>query len=286
MTPDISVIIVNWNTRQLLADCLRSLPEAGSYEVIVVDNGSTDGSVAMVAEQFPHVVVIANRANTGYAHANNQGLERATGRHLLLLNSDTRLSPTTLSTIVNYLDNHPLVGVAGCQLRNPDGTIQPSVRRLPTLWDQAIILTKLPNFFPGLISHHLMADFDYHHEAIVEQVMGSCLAIRRPVLTKVGLLDEHFWSWFEDVDYCKRVNDAGWQVAYTPTTFITHLKGQSFDQHRPLAKQKIWIKSLLWYMRKHHGFWSAIVLSPLAVVSLGLAALVGLFGVKKKNRQL
>ncbi len=286
---DLSVIIVNWNTRDLLQLCLSSclVGQTGlDYEIIVIDNGSVDGSAAMVNDKFPQVKLIRNQHNLGFCAANNQGLRLAQSRYVLLLNSDTQVWPQTFSKLVKYADSQPRSGVIGCHLVNPDGSDQWSVRRFPQVIDQIIILTKLANFWPKLLNRYLMADFDYRQANNVDQVMGAAMLIRQEVLSDIGLLDERFWSWFEDVDFCYRARAADWLVSYTPSATIRHDKGQSFAQHQSLTKQKIWLKSLWYYLTKHHSPLARIVVAPFAVLSLGLAAGVGWFGWRKKNQQL
>lgn len=284
---DLSIIIVNWNTRELLKKCLASIyynTTNLNFEVIVIDNGSKDQSVEMVQENFPQVKLIANQSNTGYVAANNLGLEQAQGDFILLLNPDTEILYQTLDKMVHYMTINPQVGISGCQLLNPNGTIQLSVRRLPKLSDQIIILTKLHNFWPKLISHYLALDFNYLKEQEVEQVMGAFMLIRQVMLQQIGPLDPQLWSWFEDVDYCQKAKIAGWQIRYTPTAQIIHHKGQSFVQHLAYSKQKIFIKSLLYYFKKYHGLFSYLILLPFAGLSLILSWLVQLFKIKKKNK--
>lgn len=288
---DLSIIIVNWNTRELLRACLQSLERCPVRvdrvsEVIVIDNGSTDGSAEMVVEDFPRVRLIANQTNTGFVHANNQGLEWARGDYVLLLNSDTEVQAGSLDCLLDFAAATPRAGIVGPRLVNPDGSHQYSVRRFPGLWDQLVILTKLHNFFPQLIAGYLQERRDWSQPQLVDQVMGACFLIRRAVIGQIGGLDSRFWSWFEEVDYCRRAVAAGWQVWYTPAATVMHWKAQSFNQHLPVAKQRMLIRSLLYYFRKHHGWLAAALLAPFALGSVVLAWGVQLFGIRKKNHQL
>jgi len=284
----LSIIIANWNTRELLRKCLQSIFNNTKIEleVIVIDNGSSDDSVEMIKKDFPPVELIENKENTGFVFANNQGMEASRGDFVLLLNSDTEVLPGGLDTMVEWLKNKPEVGVVGCRLRNVDRSQQLSVRRDPSLLNQIIILTKFHNFFPSLVKKYILFDFDYDREQEVEQVMGAFMLIRREVIEKIGVLDKNIFSWFEDVDYCDRARAAGWKIYYTPAAEIIHLKGQSFTKQLPFAKQKVLNKSLLYYFRKHHGFFAWLVLLPFVGLSYVLAWGVQIFGIKKINKEL
>lgn len=288
MVVNLSVIIVNWNTRELLRACLASCLAAGTagVEIIVVDNGSTDGSATMVAHDFSTVRLIKNTANLGFVRANNQGIVASTGRYVLLLNSDTVVPPDAWQSLIAAADARPRTGIIGPTLLNPDGSVQWSVRGLPTVLDHIILFTKFHNFFPNLLRRHLAVGFDYTREQAVDQVMGAAMLIRRELIDDIGVLDAAIWSWYEDVDYCARAKAAGWEVRYVPGTKIVHLKGQSFAQHLPLTKQRMLVRSILIYTKKHHGFLAWLVLCPFAVMSVWLAAGVQLFGIKKINREL
>lgn len=286
---DLSIVIINYNTSGLLKKCLASIYKNSSglsLEVIVVDNASIDDSTQIVGSEFPRTKLIANKTNTGYAFANNQGIKVATGDFILLLNSDTEVLPDCLPAMVGYIKNHPRAGLAGCKLLNPDRTTQPSVRRSPRLWDQIVILTKLHNFFPATIKRYLYLDFDYTQEAEVEQIMGAFMLIRREVIKQIGVLDQNTFFWFEDIDYCNRARRAGWQVIYMPTAQIIHLKGYTADKHLALTKQKMFVKSLLYYFKTNHGFLSYLILLPFAGLSLILAGVVQLFKIKKRHKGL
>ncbi len=286
---DLSIVIVNWNTRQLLQQCLQSIYQhagAVALEVIVVDNASSDGSAQMVTEQFPKVQLIANSGNAGYVRANNQGIAASTGRHVLLLNADTIIRPRVLSGMVAVMNSQPRLGILGPQLRNPDDSIQQSVRRFPRLIDNIIILTKLHNFWPRLLHRYLCHDFDYTAAASVDQVMGAAMLIRRDVLEQIGPLDSGLWSWYEDVDYCYRAKAAGWQVGFWPGGQIMHYKGQSFAQQLPLKKQRWLTRSMSYYTRKHLGLSAWLILQPFVLISYVLASAVQGLGIQKRNKEL
>jgi hypothetical protein len=271
---DLSVVIVNYRARQLLLDCLESLAAAAPrhrLQLIVVDNASDDGSVQAVRRHYPGVTVIANRDNLGFTKANNQGIALATGRHVMLLNNDTRVHAGAFSEAIEFLDGEPAIGVVGLKLLNDDGSLQLSCRRFPSfhqaLFNRYSLLTKLfPNNY--FSRQYLMTDI--HHDKVqdVDWVSGACLGIRRAVLDQVGTLDERFFMYSEDVDYCFRVWQAGWRVSYLPTAQVVHLIGQSTKRVR---YRTTWERhrSMYRFYRKHYS-------QSLMLVDLLTAAMVGL----------
>ena len=264
---DISIIIVSWNVRDLLKKCLASIfrfaPDF-AFEVIVVDNASADGTVEMARADYPNVRLIANKKNLGFAKANNQGIAQAKGEYVLLLNPDTEFIEDALSACVAKMGSDKTIGVLGCQLLNSDKTIQPSVRAFPRVRDIIVILLKLHKLFPSLLNKYLAKDFDYmesnpHSNPLpfrerglyeVDQVMGAFFLVRRKVFDQIGLLDEKFFIWFEEVDFCRRAKQAGWNVAYYPGARIIHHGGQSFVKADTWRKQKWFFKSALLYFMK------------------------------------
>src|SRR3989339_35384 len=294
---DLSVIILNWKVRELLRRCLASIFEqtAGlSFEVIVVDNNSGDGSAEMVRREFPQVRLIENSSNVGFAAGNNPGIAAAKGEFILLLNPDTELRGNALFGMVRVMRDQPDLGVLGPRLLNPDGSLQESVRAFPGLVDQAMIMLKLHRLFPDCASlrRYLCADFDYSVTADVDQVMGAAFLTRRSVLDQIGSLDEDYFIWFEEVDFCRRVQMAGLRVGYTPEAEVVHHGGESFAQKMGPIKQRFWNTSLRTYMRKHGNLLSRLVVSLLHPVSMLLSWVIYLIpslfcrGVDPKSRQL
>ena len=266
ITADLSIVIVNWNTRELLRDCLRAVAVTTGVtcEVIVVDNGSTDGSAAVVATEFPTVHLIANATNRGFAAANNQGLAVARGRYCLLLNSDTRVAPDALAQLVAFMDAHPEAGACGPQLRNADGTLQPSGRAFPTLVQAVMALLPLPDAARRAAAGPLERR-DYNSVAEVDEVSGAALCLRAAALSQVGGLDERFFVFGEDVDLCWRLSKAGWKVYYVPQAVVTHLWGGSrrhLSERMSLLAQRAYV--LL--MRKHRPGRAAAVITRLVFV--------------------
>ncbi|MFQ5575441.1 MAG: glycosyltransferase family 2 protein [Anaerolineae bacterium] len=231
----LSVIIVNWNVKDLLRDCLRSVfasPLDPPPEVIVVDNASADGSAAMVRQEFPQVNLIASPRNLGYVGGNNLGAAAATGNALLLLNPDTRLHPGALRVLCGYLVAHPQVGAVGPQLLWPDGTVQSSRRRFPTpatlFWES----TLLEQWFPRnrIARRYRFEDVPPTRPLTVDWLVGAALCIRRQAWQAVGPLDESFFMYFEETDWCRCCAAAGWEIHYLPQAQVVHYEGQSSGQ--------------------------------------------------------
>lgn len=256
--PTVSVVIVTYKVRDYLRDCLRSVfanLSGLSLEVWVVDNNSRDSTPAMVEKEFPAVRLIVNPTNTGFARAANQALAQARGRFLLLLNPDAALVGDSLSLMVSCLQQHPEVGVVGGAVHFPDGRLDPACHRgLPTPFAMLAKALGLARLFPRnrRLAAYNMLWLDPNQEAQVEAVSGSCLMVRRDMLEKIGLLDERFFLYIEDVDLCVRASAAGWQVLYFPKASITHRKGASSCQVQDLARLALH-HSYLAYYHKHWG---------------------------------
>jgi GT2 family glycosyltransferase len=287
---DVSIIIVSWNGKELLRRCLRTLAERTkgvSYEAFVVDNASSDGSAAMVAQEFPGVTLVANSRNTGFAAACNEGIRRASGEFILLLNPDTELRKDAITTLVAAMRARQEVGIAGPKMLNPDGTLQPSVRRFPTLASQIPILLKAHNV-PRLrvapsLAKYFSDDMDYGTAQRVDQVMGAAFLIRGSVIRDLGMLDERYFIWFEEVDYCKRAAEKGIQTWYLPEASVVHHGGASFAKEFGVNKQRYYNRSLMTYMRIHHGLLATAVVALVHPVSMAMAYLVQWFGLRKKR---
>jgi N-acetylglucosaminyl-diphospho-decaprenol L-rhamnosyltransferase len=232
-------------------------------DVIVVDNGSSDGSVDLVRDRFPGVVLIANASNRGFSAANNQAIEQARGRYQFLLNSDAEVEPTALRALVSYGDEHPQAGVIGPKLLNPDGTLQPSGGRFPTPMSTVASLLGL-NRLTGRPRYGTRRDYDM--PADVDEVSGAAMLIRREVIDKVGGLDEGFTWGYEDIDFCLRARRAGWRVHYVPAARVIHQWGGSMRQ----APAPTIVKAIAGrrrYFQKHYGPLSAGVVMAATFVS-------------------
>jgi GT2 family glycosyltransferase len=255
---DLSICVVNWNTRTLLADCLHSIfaDEQGvTFEVIVVDNASYDGSADMVRARFPQVYLIANDENVGFARANNQAFKLARGRHALLLNSDTVVLPGALQKLVNYLDGHPQVGVVGPKLLNPDGTFQRSCwRGFPSLRSALVEAFFLWRLVPRsqLVRSSELLDPSGDEPMEVDHVLGACMMVRREVINQIGGMDEDYLLFSEETDWCYRIKSAGWRICFLPTAKIVHIGQQSVHQD-PRRTLPEYYRSYLRFYRNHRN---------------------------------
>jgi hypothetical protein len=253
---DLSIIIVSWNVRGLLAACLRSI-DAGrgelDLEVIVVDSGSSDDTPAMIAEDFPWVRLLARTDNVGFPKGNNIGLSAARGRLLLLLNPDTEVSGDALPLMAELMDSNQDVGIVGGQLLNPDGSVQSSRRRFPTLASAIFESTWFQPLAPRkTMNRYYMADLPDDEVADVDWLVGACLMTRREVLEDVGLLDEAYFMYSEELDWCRRIKEAGWRIVYLPGAKIVHHVGKSSEQAET-ERHINFQRAKLRYFRKFHS---------------------------------
>ena len=228
---EISIIIVSWNTRELLAGCLRSVYETANdlrFEVFVVDNASTDGSVAMVRGWFPQVHLIENQENVGFAQANNQAIRQSRGCYVLLLNSDTEVYPVSLETMVRFMEEHPQSGGCGPRLLNPDGSLQASCHPMLTTTREFWRLVFLDRLWPRATYVQERWALDRTHP--VEVLKGACFLLRRAALDQVGLLDERYFMYTEEMDLCYRLLQAEWQLWWVPEAIVKHYGEASSTQ--------------------------------------------------------
>lgn len=277
----LSIIVVSWNVRTLLEACLASVFRYAPqfpFEVIVIDNASHDASVDMITQKFSQVNCVANADNTGFASATNQGIKIARGEYILLLNPDTEVTEGSLEKLVSKIESDPKVGIVAPKLLNPDRTLQPSIRRFPTPFSQFLIFLKLRHLrrVPGAIQRYLNSDFDYEKTQEVDQPQGAAFLIRRSVLNAIGFFDEKFFIWFEEVDFCKRTQDAGWKIIYTPEAKIIHHGGQSFRQRFSLDKQILFSTSCAYYLWKHFSWKSLYAILPMKLYCTVLRGVRGM----------
>ncbi|MFO8079846.1 MAG: glycosyltransferase family 2 protein [Armatimonadota bacterium] len=273
--PELSIVIVSWNTRDLLDACLTSIREAPdevSREVIVVDNASDDSTAEMVQSAHPDVTLIANEENAGYAVGNNQGIAAAAGKHVLLLNPDIVVHEGALDTLARFLQEHPGAGAVAPRLILPDGSVQASCRSFPTpeiVLYEALGLSRL---FPRnrRFGKYRMTWWDYNDQRRVDQPMASAIMVRGAALTAVGGMDEDFPIFFNDVDFCLRLWNAGWEVWFTPEASMDHVGGAATRQvrRRMLTESH---RSFVRFYRKHYrgriAWWKYI--GALALLKLG-----------------
>ncbi len=274
--PDISVIVVNWNTRDLLRRCLDSVLEDGrrealEVEVVVVDNGSRDGSQEMVQSNFPGAILLQNAQNAGFARANNQGAALATAPLLLLLNSDAALQPGALGALLAFMRERPEVAIAGLQLLNDDLTLQPSGRRFPSLAATLIALLPLPMNWRREVEQRHEAR-DYSQEEEVDEVSGAAMAIRRDRFQQLEGFDEHFFFFGEDIDLCWRARKAGYAVAYLPRAQAIHTWGSARARTPSIRQGLLSQVAQLMLFERHKPAWQAVALRA-ALVALTAARL-------------
>lgn len=253
----LSIIIVNWNAREMLKDCLATVMDRLDPtldEVIVIDNGSEDGSARMVAKEYPIVRLIANPDNRGFAAANNQGFAAARGRHLLLLNNDTLVHGDVLEQSVRYLDTHPDVGVMGCRVLNDDGSVQLTCSAYPTFFNLFLLTSGLWKLrWPRFLGRYQLADWRRDSERDVDIVSGCYMMVRTAATRQVGLLDERFFFFGEETDWCKRFRDAGWGVRFAPVGEITHFGSVSARRHH--HKRDVMLSQAMVRLHRKHGGW-------------------------------
>ena len=270
---DLSIIIVSYKVKELLINCLKSIYRQESdlnFEVIVVDNCSKDGSVKMVRELFPETKLLENKQNLGFAHANNQGFFQSNGRNILFLNPDTVVLPGAFKKTVRFIDQHPEIGVVGCKILNPDGSLQYSCRSFPNLLNYFLESTFLYKIFPGnrIVGRFYMTHFEYDLTEEVDVILGAFLLIKREVLKEVGKFDERFFIYSEETDLCYRVRKAGKKVLFFPEAEIIHYGGSStsFDSMGMVQQEH---KSRFLFMRKYHkplAVWSSVIVIFLGVI--------------------
>lgn len=254
---DVSIVIVNWNTRDITRDCLKSIYAAAgdvSFEIILVDNHSSDDSAAMVAAEFPRVLLIRNAANVGFATANNQGMAVSRGRYVLLLNSDTVVLDGAVAKAVAFADAHPQAGMVGCQTRCPNGDIQYNCYLFPSLLNLALSLTKLQIAFwhRSFFGRYRLGWWDYQSVREVDGVAGCFMLARKTAIEQVGPMAEEYFMYSEDTDWCWRFHRAGWKVLYTPDPVIIHLGGCSSSQ-AATDMHLMERRSLLMFLEKKSG---------------------------------
>jgi len=236
---DVSIIILNYNTKDLLSSCLTALEksEKGPYtfETIVCDNGSTDGSDKEIRKKFPWVKLIQNGNNVGFAAGNNPGISVSKGRYILLLNSDTEVSPDTIKTMVEFMDEHPTIGASTCKLLLTDGSMDPACHRgMTSPWVGFTYFSKLEKLFPKTKLfgeyHQGYKDLNSSHE--VDVISGAFFMVRHDVVLQVGLLDEDYFMYAEDIDYAYRIKKAGYKIWFYPFVTVLHKKKQSGRSHK------------------------------------------------------
>jgi len=285
--PDVSVVIVSFNGREWLKRCLLSLASVHcSTEIIVVDNGSTDGSRELVTSEFPRVKLLANGNNRGFAAACNQGMRVATGRYHLLLNPDVEVPAGSVEALVEFLDSVPSAGAAACRLEYPGGAVWTSARSWPSVWVVLLESLFVASLWPAnpISRRYYLSDWDHLDRRPVDWVAGACMLVRREVVREVGLLDEGFFLYCEDVDWCRRMHERGWMVWYLGDVRMVHLgghstKGAGANSEAVLRANVEASRSVMRYFEKHGSRTEALVVRAALVVHFAIRSLKwGLLG--------
>ena len=274
---DISFIIINWNTRDILIDCLNSIyktvTEIG-FEIYVVDNNSTDGSREATKKRFPDVKLIENKTNTGFARANNQALSVMQGKFAVLLNTDAVLQEGAIKSLLNFMNNSPGVGIAGVQLLNKDGSRQNSIDNFPSPETEILSKSILRFFFPD----NYPGKSRIHHSPIeVDSVIGACMIVRKEAMEEVGFLDEDYFIFLEETDWCFRMHKKGWKVFHVPDARVFHLSGHS-KKKNPCESQIEYYKSLYKFFRKNRGTVSCLTIRILKPCKIFINLVLNILG--------
>ncbi|WP_066022582.1 MULTISPECIES: glycosyltransferase family 2 protein [Clostridium] len=284
---DISIIIVNYNTKELLRNCLNSIKSTVNdieYEVIVTDNNSKDGSTVMLKQEFPWVKLIESKINGGFAYANNLAIKKSSGKYIFLLNSDTVLLRDVIKKMVTYMDENNDVGLLGPKLLNPDMTHQTSVSGFPTFKREVYHIYKLKNILkvPMLkklmiaisgkigskdVEQYMMNFKEVNEPREVQVLVGAALLIRRDVIDKIGMLDERYFMYYEEIDFCYQANKAGFKAVYYPYGEIIHYIGQSSDKIKDITFYERY-KSMIKYFNKNYGKLKEILVRINLIVGL------------------
>jgi N-acetylglucosaminyl-diphospho-decaprenol L-rhamnosyltransferase len=271
--PDMSIILVCWNNKGFLKPCLDSLYESEirtRFDIVVVDNGSTDNSQEMLREKFPEVAIIQNEHNSGLSKASNQGIEATNGRYVLLLNNDTIVNGPSLDAMVEFLDHHPDVGAVGGRLLNPDGSVQACYNHFPSLWEEFLISTRIGEMlrkgYPSIT--------DEEEIKSVGWLSSACLLLRRSAIEQVGLLDEEYFIYGDEVDLQARLKQQGWKIYFLPHVSTIHYGGGSMNRW---GRRKMVYRGQMLFFKKNYGPVRTIALRVmLGVLSLGKMIIWGI----------
>jgi GT2 family glycosyltransferase len=288
----LSIILVNWNTKDDLLGCLDSIAlERGrrEMEIFVVDNGSRDGSPEAVKENYPWVHLLAMAENLGFARGVNMALRRGKSRYWVLLNPDALLKEGSLERLIAFMDTHPDAGVAGAQLLNGDGSKQNSIANFPSLATELLNKSLLRRFFPEKFPGK---ERTYREPIEVDSVIGACMMVRREAMEQVGLLDEDYFLFLEETDWCYRMKKAGWRIYHVPEAEINHIQGKSAGRDKKRAKVEYY-RSRYHFFKKNKGKlqWFLLLVGLMIRLSFdlavsGLTCIFTLFAFEKSRRRL
>jgi len=281
---DLSIITVNYNVKEFLQNLIHSIHKAAgslSYEIIIVDNASSDGSVDFISDKFPEVKLISNNENLGFGKANNQGLKIAEGKFILLINPDAIVSEDTFTKMISFFETHPSVGLAGCKILNPDGTLQLACRRsFPGPWTSFCKVTGLSSLFPnsGLFARYNLTYKDENESYEVDAISGSFMMMRKEVYENTGGFDEDYFMYGEDLDLCYRIQQAGYQVYYVHETQIIHYKGES-TRRSSLDETKFFYDAMHLFVKKHLS--SSLLVQFILRTAIGIRKILSFLGKRK-----
>ncbi len=285
MGVDLSFIMVNWNTRELILEALGSIFHTVhdyEFEVVVVDNGSEDGSPEAIREVFPQAHSIFNEENLGFARATNQALAQAAGRYIFLLNSDAKLKEGAVQALVTFMDDNPDVGIAGGQLVNADGSRQNSIAPFPSLatelLNKRLLRTLFPKRYPG-------KERDYSIPIDVDSLVGACIIVRRQAIEEVGGFDEGYFFFMEETDWCFRMRDKAWRVCFVPQAQILHLQGASAAMAKTEAKIEFYRSRYRFFAKWRGRLMATILKFGLMLRLLGEVAANSLLFVNRRHRE-
>ena len=286
---DCSVVLVHYKTPDCLSACLDSIArnrDGLAVEIVVVDNASHDGAADRLRRERPDVRVIENDRNAGYATAVNQGMRATTGEFFLVMNPDCILRPGALATLVEFMRTHPRAGIAGPQMLDPDGSLQYSARGFPSPWTFVFSrYSPLTRWFPRnrFSRRYLMSDWDHSTARDVDWLSGACVLVRRRTVDEVGPMDESFFMYHEDIDWCRRIRQAGWSVTYVPEAVVVHEIGAS---RRHAGAELIYRRhqGLAHYVRKHHPMHPALAALTHGAIMARAGLLMAVHSVRGRRR--
>lgn len=284
---DLSIIIVNYKTKDLTLACIQSVfssTTSYNYEIILIDNASNDGTIQSVNEQYPEVVTIANKENVGFSRANNQGIRIAKGRYVLLLNSDTIVQQDTLQTMLDFMDENPIVGASGCKIVLPDGSLDKACKRgFPTPSASFYYAFGFAKLFPRIrrFNQYQLGYLDPDQQYPIDSLVGAFMLVRRETIEHVGMLDEEFFMYGEDIDWCYRIKEAGWVNYYYPRTQIVHHKGAS-SRRKPYKIIYEFHRAMILFHNKHYRKKYSWLIN--AMVYIGVGVKLGLTLARNKLR--
>jgi len=257
--PDVSILIANYNSKDNLNNCISSIIESireHSYEMIVVDDASSDGSADIVHEKYPQAKVIKNRVNLGYVKSNNIGMRASSGRYVMSLNNDTKVSGRAVDSLIDFMDKNPDAGAVGPKLLNSDGSVQLQARRgFPTLLNSLFYFSGLNGLFPKnrFMGGYLLTYLDDRSVVEVDSLCGAAMIVRREVIDKVGLMDENYFMYGDDIDWCYRIKKAGWKVYYVPEAEIIHYGGRGGSRRRSFRNILKFHRAMAVFYGKHYS---------------------------------